>query len=302
MRRYLDRLRRPRGARRGRHSRAGDRSSGASSPTRSSATRPSTARGSPGRARARLRRCAAWSGGVRERLAPARPRRRSRCSALRVLAALVRARPGGLGELQTGEVAGARPRRRRLARAVLRALPAAARARDGRAARAARLGRAARLISAIVLAVHGAADPDLRDPDRQGDRARDDAPLARALAAVDALRRRRTRAADAAGLPARCSADRGDRDATPTTTAARRWRRCAIAFLSAFALELAASLGTALVAVELGIRLVHGTRRACRPRSRSSCSRRSSTRRCAPPRRSSTRAPTGSPRPAACSS
>ncbi len=32
-----------------------------------------------------------------------------------------------------------------------------------------------------------------------------------------------------------------------------------IAFLSAFALELAASLGTALVAVELGIRLVHGS-------------------------------------------
>jgi ABC-type transport system involved in cytochrome bd biosynthesis fused ATPase/permease subunit len=32
-----------------------------------------------------------------------------------------------------------------------------------------------------------------------------------------------------------------------------------IAFLSAFALELAASLGTAVVAVELGIRLVHGT-------------------------------------------
>ncbi len=32
-----------------------------------------------------------------------------------------------------------------------------------------------------------------------------------------------------------------------------------IAFLSAFALELVASLGTALVAVELGIRLVHGT-------------------------------------------
>ena len=115
------------------------------------------------------------------------------------------------------------------------------------------------LTSAIVLACTRAADPGLRDPDRQGDRARDDAPLAGALAALDALRRCRARPADAARVPARRGADRVDRRRTPTTTGARRCRTLRIALSVGVRARARRSLGTAVVAVELGIRLVHGS-------------------------------------------
>ncbi len=66
------------------------------------------------------------------------------------------------------------------------------------------------------------------------------------------------------GLPTLRAYRRGGAQADSIATYTDDYRRATmatlrIAFLSAFALELAASLGTALVAVELGIRLVHGT-------------------------------------------
>ena len=66
------------------------------------------------------------------------------------------------------------------------------------------------------------------------------------------------------GLPTLRAYRRGAAQTDSIATYTDDYRRATmstlrIAFLSAFALELAASLGTAVVAVELGIRLVHGT-------------------------------------------
>ena len=46
--------------------------------------------------------------------------------------------------------------------------------------------------------------------------------------------------------------------ASPKSTGKRRWRRCGSRFLSALVLELIATLSTALVAVEVGLRLLAG--------------------------------------------
>ena len=66
------------------------------------------------------------------------------------------------------------------------------------------------------------------------------------------------------GLPTLRAYRRGKAQTESIATYTDEYRRATmatlrVAFLSAFALELAASLGTAVVAVELGIRLVHGT-------------------------------------------
>jgi ABC-type transport system involved in cytochrome bd biosynthesis fused ATPase/permease subunit len=66
------------------------------------------------------------------------------------------------------------------------------------------------------------------------------------------------------GLPTLRAYRRGKAQTDSIATYTDDYRRATmstlrIAFLSAFALELAASLGVALVAVELGVRLVHGT-------------------------------------------
>ena len=252
------------------------------------------------RPRRRLRRPRPPRLGVRER-------RRAHCRDDARDSARARPRAARAGaSRRAGRAAGrrgrrCRARRRRLARAVLRAVPAAARARDGRPARAARLGRAARHHLGDRARLHGAADPDLRDPDRQGDPARDDAPLAGALPAVDALRRRRTGPADAARVPARRRADRVDRDLhrrLPARHHVDAADRVPVR-VRARARRVARHCGRRRRARDQARQRQRGALERVRdPRARAGALRAVAHRR----RRSSTRAPTGSPRRAACSS
>ncbi len=175
----------------------------------------------------------------------------------RVLAQLVRARPGGLGALQAGEVAGAvldgadslEPYFARflpqlaLATVIPPVLLVWVALHD--------------LTSAIVLACTVPLIPIFgiligKATERSTMR------RWRALSTlsahfVDVVR----------GLPTLRAYRRGKAQTESIATYTDEYRQATmstlrIAFLSAFALELAASLGTAVVAVELGIRLVHG--------------------------------------------
>ena len=104
------------------------------------------------------------------------------------------------------------------------------------------------------------------------------------------------------GLPTLRAFNRGRAEAATLADAGERYRRATmetlrVAFLSGSVLELAATLGVAIVAVAVGLRLVgggSGSRRACW----CSCSRRSCTCRSAGSAPSTTRARTGWPWPA----
>ena len=152
---------------------------------------------------------------------------------------------------------GGRPGRRR-ARGVLRPLPAAGRARLRRPARRARLGRRDRPHLGARDARDAAARAGVHVADRPLHRGAHARALARAAAPLDALPRRRARAADAARVQPR---PRAGRRRSPRSS--ERYRRATmgtlrVAFLSGSVLELAATLGVALVAVTVGVRLVDG--------------------------------------------
>ena len=176
----------------------------------------------------------------------------------RVLAQLVRARPGGLGALQAGEVAGAvldgadslEPYFARfvpqlaLATVVPPVLLVWIALHD--------------ITSAIVLACTVPLIPIfgilIGKATEQATMRRWRALSLLSTHFVDVVR----------GLPTLRAYRRGAAQTDSIATYTDDYRRATmstlrIAFLSAFALELAASLGTAVVAVELGIRLVHGT-------------------------------------------
>ena len=80
-------------------------------------------------------------------------------------------------------------------------------------------------------------------------------------AAREHFARRRPRAADAPCVQPRRGADGADRARSATSTAARRWARFGSRFSRGAVLELAATLGIALVAVTVGVRLVDGRHR-----------------------------------------
>ena len=176
----------------------------------------------------------------------------------RVLAQLVRARPGGLGALQSGEVAGAvldgadalEPYFAKflpqlaLATVVPPVLLVWVALHD--------------LTSAIVLACTVPLIPIfgilIGKATEHSTMRRWRALSMLSTHFVDVVR----------GLPTLRAYRRGAAQTDAIATYTDDYRRATmatlrIAFLSAFALELAASLGTAVVAVELGIRLVHGT-------------------------------------------
>ena len=107
-------------------------------------------------------------------------------------------------------------------------------------------------------AADAAARPGLLLADRPCDRQPRARALAGDVAARDPLPRRRPRAADAARLQPRRGPGRADRAGRATSTARRRWARCGSRFSPGTVLELAATLGVALVAVTVGVRLVDG--------------------------------------------
>ncbi len=177
---------------------------------------------------------------------------------LRVLSALVRSRPGGLGELRTGEVAGAlldggdalEPYFARflpqlaLAAVVPPVLLAWIMWRDW-------ISGVLLLVTLPLIPIFGILIG----------RATEHATMKRFRALqvlsthfVDVVRGLPTLRAYRRGAAQTEAIARYTDDYRQTTMATLR-----VAFLSAFVLELAASLGTALVAVELGIRLVHGS-------------------------------------------
>ena len=177
---------------------------------------------------------------------------------LRVLAALVRSRPGGLGELRTGEVAGAlldggdalEPYfahflpQLALATVVAPVLLAWIMWRDW-------ISGVLLLVTLPLIPIFGILIG----------RATEHATMKRFRALqvlsthfVDVVRGLPTLRAYRRGAAQTEAIARYTDDYRQTTMATLR-----VAFLSAFVLELAASLGTALVAVELGIRLVHGS-------------------------------------------
>ena len=123
--------------------------------------------------------------------------------------------------------------------------------------------------------------------------------LGGATAPVEPLPRRRTRAADAAGVQPQHGAER-----RRSREVSERYRQATmgtlrVGFLSGSVLELAATLGVALVAVTVGVRLVDG-RLGLQAGLTVCCSRPSCICRCASSARSSTRARTGSRSRSAC--
>ena len=176
----------------------------------------------------------------------------------RVLAQLVRARPGGLGALQAGEVAGAvLDGADSLEPYFARFLPQLALATVIPPVLLVWIALHD-LTSAIVLACTVPLIPIfgilIGKATQHATMRRWRALSLLSTHFVDVVR----------GLPTLRAYRRGAAQTESIATYTDDYRRATmstlrIAFLSAFALELAASLGTAVVAVELGIRLVHGT-------------------------------------------
>jgi ATP-binding cassette, subfamily C, bacterial CydD len=176
----------------------------------------------------------------------------------RVLAQLVRARPGGLGALQAGEVAGAvLDGADSLEPYFARFLPQLALATVIPPVLLVWIALHD-LTSAIVLACTVPLIPIfgilIGKATGHATMRRWQALSLLSTHFVDVVR----------GLPTLRAYRRGAAQTDSIATYTDDYRRATmstlrIAFLSAFALELAASLGTAVVAVELGIRLVHGT-------------------------------------------
>ena len=236
----------------------------------------------PSRSRAG-RRC--WRARSRGRPGPARPLRR-----LRAARALVAVVCGAVRDGRGFEVVGRRAaasvmsdlRGARRAPAVRRPGRRGARARRARGARGAAASTRSRRTSRSScrsscsprrpardprpvapstssrgLCRHAAAGARVHGARRPVHRARARGALARRWAAERALPRRRPRAADASCVqprPRRSRAHRRVGDAT----AGRRWATLRVAFLSGAVLELAATLGAALVAVTVGVRLAGG--------------------------------------------
>ena len=166
--------------------------------------------------------------------------------------------PAALDGAESGELAAARRHRGRRARDDFAALPAAGRARRRRPARGARARRRDRPDLGRDHAADAAARPGLHVADR---------PLHRAA------RTRALAGARACSRPTSSTSCAGCRRCAPSTAARRRpsgssrsaseYRRATmgtlrVAFLSGSVLELAATLGVALVAVTVGVRLVDG--------------------------------------------
>ena len=176
----------------------------------------------------------------------------------RVLASLVRARPGGLGELRTGEVAGSLlDGGDALEPYFARFLPQLALAtvvppvllvwifwRDW-------ISGVLLLVTLPLIPVFGIL---IGRATQQATLKRFHALQLLSAHFLDVVRGLPTLRAYRRGAAQTESIARYTDDYRRTTMATLR-----VAFLSAFVLELAASLGTALVAVELGIRLVHGS-------------------------------------------
>ena len=258
-----------------------------------------------GRARRPRARCSSLRGALAWGFEVAGRRARDRVLSqlrLELVEARLRRQPAALDGAQSAEVATAAVARARRARGVLRPLPAAGRARRRRpASRSSRWSpRSTPRPRPVMLLTLPLVPVFMWLIGRYTERGHASG-LAALDAALDPLPRRRPRAADAPRLQPRDGAGGARSRTRATTTARRRWGRCASRSSPGAVLELAATLGIALVAVTVGVRLVDGGIGFEAGAHRARCSPPSCTCRSATSPRSTTRAPTGSPSPSACS-
>ena len=171
----------------------------------------------------------------------------------------LRGEPAALDGAESAEVATTAVARASTPRGVLRPLPASARARCRRAGRRARAGRVDRSSLGRHDAAHAAARADLHVARR---------PLHGASRRASAGRHSRSSATHfldvVRGLPTLRAFNRGEAQARAIERGERPYRRATmrtlrVAFLSGAVLELASTLGVALIAVTVGVRLVEGS-------------------------------------------
>ena len=176
---------------------------------------------------------------------------------LDLVTARLTGRPAASDGAESAEIATAAVDGRRRARRAVRPLPAPARARRARPRRGAHPRRALDPISAGLMILTLPLIPVFfwLIGRATANRARERWQAMSLLS--DALPRRRARAADAAGVqPRRCPGGAIEQVSDEYRSATMGTLR--LAFLSGTVLELAATLGVALVAVTVGVRLVDG--------------------------------------------